>query len=117
MTKIFDINYEALIELNREKCRQMRNGEITKEEYARWQSDKAKGFWECVEMLDQEKNERPQEEQFITEEEHIFRRGYHHGFCAARSRSDVTVEQVHAWRHSEQKPLWPPGSPMERREA
>ena len=52
-------------------------------------------------------------ERRITEDEHIFRRGYHHGFCASRKRPDITEKQVHDWRHSEEAPQWPPGSPME----
>ncbi len=51
-------------------------------------------------------------ERRIDEEELVFRRGYHHGFCVARNRPDVTEKQIHDWRHSEKNPQWPPGSPM-----
>jgi hypothetical protein len=119
MTRIFDEKYEELMELNSEKCRDMKSGKLTEDQYRQWQFGATKEFWELLESLDQRPNEDDeysQRERLLTEE-HVFRRGYHHGFCAARSRPDVTTQQVHDWRHSVEDSQWPPGSPMERKEA
>lgn len=61
------------------------------------------------EMIEQMKNE-PKMPDF-TEVEKAYRRGYSHGFLAAK-RTDVTEEEVYQWRHGDDQTA-PPGSCFE----
>lgn len=110
---MFNAFQEKFEELNREKCREMRKGSLTKEQYEQWQTI-SKEIWRLAIDADYEfrKEKCPIDHKLITEEEVSFRRGYHHGFCVAQNRPDVTEKQIHDWRHSEENTQWPPGSPM-----
>lgn len=47
----------------------------------------------------------------LSDREESYRRGYCHGFLAAK-RTDVTQEEIYEWRHSNQLTA-PPGSCLE----
>jgi hypothetical protein len=47
-----------------------------------------------------------------TDEENAYRRGYHQGFYAGKN-TDVTIEEVKAWRYGNDD-VAPPGSGFER---
>jgi hypothetical protein len=53
-----------------------------------------------------------QKKSHFTKEEQAYRRGYCHGFVAAQNNSDITREEVDAWRHGQDETA-PPGSALE----
>lgn len=52
------------------------------------------------------------EQDALTENDHSYRAGYHHGFITGRTQRDITEKEVRNWRYSDEN-ICPPGSPME----